>query len=164
MPQRPGDVAEVHLEGGVRAWVQYVGPGRSVQLVRVFNSSSHRPHLDAESIEAMVSEDEDYVIEIEWSRFIRDPHVSVCDNLPIPEGKREVPPMRIFVSKSAENPDGWKIAESSGAIVSGGEFRRMHPSIDQRSLPVTDVPMVDTFLMMLSERWRPARAMSYLLG
>lgn len=154
----PGDTVEVTADSGCRALVQYVGDGRYRQLVRVFLVDPSQ-ELDVENL---VRGTETYAIEINWRDFRNAAEVRYIDRYPIPPGKEKLPPMRLFVTKSPSNPDGWKVKDCDGRNFSGTEYRALFPDVIQSSLSVTDIPMTDTFLKMLDERWIPGPERGFL--
>jgi hypothetical protein len=158
-----GDVIEVLTQSGRRSWVQYVGSGRYMQLVRVFVGSAG-DSLSREGLERLVDGQESYSIEVEWHALRKANESTYVACMTIPASRRTTPPMRLFVAKSEDNPDGWMIKDSDGLNHSGMEYRSLFPLVDQSSLSVTDVPMTDTFLEMLDTGWTPVQAKKFLLG
>jgi hypothetical protein len=158
--EKPGDTVEVTTSSGHLALVQYVGDGRYRQLVRVFLLEA----VDSRdlNIESLVRGSETYAIEINWRDFRKTAGVRYVNCYPIPPGKEELPPMRLFVAKSPSNPDGWKIKDCDGRNFSGNEYRALFPDVIQSSLSVTDIPMTDTFLSMLDESWTPGSNRGFL--
>jgi hypothetical protein len=158
-----GDVLEVVTPSGRRSWVQYVAEGRIRQLVRVFVGQTAEG-LGKTDLESRFEGEESYCLEIEWNPLRKSPQTTYIGSMPVPAGYDAPPPMRLFVAKSKENPDGWMIKDTNGENHSGVEYQNLHPSVDQSSLSVTDVPMTDTFLEMLDTGWTPRNAKTFILG
>lgn len=151
-----GVVLEARVSDGYR-YLQWVGPGHHVNLVRVFEGR-YDHQLDEGELAHLVDTGESYKVEAVVESIAAEESISPRGVFNVSERAAEIPPMRVLVSPNDENPMGWFITLPDGTWMWGRDYASAFPHVDQTALPLSNIPLGDTFTKILEDGWTPSRA------
>jgi hypothetical protein len=157
---RVGEVAEVSLQNGSLAYVQYIGTGthgNGSTVIRVLDGEFDRT-LEPSEIQDLVAQDDRYRIYSTLPYGELHPRLKRRGPFAIPTDRPVSPVIRNMLRPSERNPDGWSIIDADGVKWTGKEFAVRHPEVDQRRLSVATIFGHAATIRMLDESWDPARA------
>jgi len=162
---QPGDVVEVELQNGNWAYIQLVGltyvtKERSrpkASMVRVL-PGVYASRLPDEKIEVLVARDAAFFSQVPLSGMLA--YGQVRGRWSLPAHESVVPDTRYWMQRSDENPHGWKVVTSGRQPMTEREYSKVHPDVDQTTLPFEYIPTPARLRWLIQVGWTPREARS----
>jgi hypothetical protein len=147
-----GDLFELELVTHGYGYIQYLRPGWHAPLIRAFGAIFKSPAA-SDQLDQLVLSEPLFVIQAPLEQIASSDSARFVGNRSLVESEQRMPPIRILVVRSAEDPEGWRVKMAEGYSVTGIEFGSRYPDIDQASLPIWDIPSHGLLLRMIETGW-----------
>ena len=155
---------EVDLENGRWAYIQLVGltyvtkerDRPKASMVRVLQGVYASPVPD-EKMELLVGRDAAFFSQVPLGGMLA--YGRLRGNWTVLERESAVPDTRYWMTRSVENPHGWKV-KTPDRPLSEREYSKIHPEIDQSMLPFEYIPTPARLRWLIEVGWTPRVARS----
>lgn len=158
-----GDVAEIELANGCRAYVQLVGQTYIVNdipvanMVRVLPGVYSSP-LPDEKIECLVDHECAFFSQVSLRGMLK--WGVVRGRWSLPERESAVPDRRMWGGSGPDCPRGWKVVTTDRQLFTEREYAELHPEVDQAMLPLSEIPVPARLRWLIEVGWTPREVKS----